>query len=329
MKVSVIGAGAFGFAIAHRLSMSPDNEVVMWSESASKIEEYEQKGSIDRVLGGHPLPSGIHMTTSMEEAVRGVDMVFVLSTAEFVESVCENMAAFLDERTKVAIGAKGACPDGSLPPNAAEEILGRGVSMFAGPGFAVDIIDDVPVGFTFATLDDEAYEMALDAFSHDPTLMLDRSHDTDGVALCSCLKNAAALACGALYGHGHPISTQCLLMQRVLMDVAKMLESIDGGTWATTMSLSGVGDMILTCFSPKSRNGSFGRIVGEHGFSSLEAQDYLAANTVEGMSVVSAWPNVAEKLGVQSEFMDAISTAFSDGGGIEHILEYIQRADIA
>ncbi len=329
MRVCVIGAGAFGFAIAHRLSTSSDNEVTMWSRSQGKVDEYRSTGAISKVLGGRRLPAGIEMTTSMREAVSGADMVFVLCTAEFVESVCEDMAPFLDDSTMVAIGAKGSCPDGSLPPRAAAKILGRKVAMFAGPGFAVDIIDDVPVGFTYATLDDASYSLALEVFSHDPTLMLDRSRDTDGVALCSCIKNAAAMACGALYGHGHPISTQCLLMQRVLKDVSKMLESIDGGDMTTPMTLSGVGDMILTCFSPKSRNGSFGRLVGEYGFSSSEAVEYLSSNTVEGMSVVDFWPKMAEKLGVESDFMNAMMGAFSEGGGIESILSYIGRRDIA
>ncbi len=329
MKVTVVGAGAFGFAIAHRLSENPENQVKVWSESQRKVDEYLEKGCIERVLGGHKLPEDLEITTSMSDALKDADLVFILCIAELVENVCEQMLPYLDAKTKVAIGSKGACLNGKLPPHIAKEILGKEVSMFAGPGFAIDIIDDVPVGFTFATLDDDSYQIALDAFSHDPSLILDRSYDVGGVSLCSCIKNAAALACGALYGHGHPISTQCLLMQRALVDLTGMIQQMDGGVFGTSMSLSGIGDLILTCFSPKSRNGSFGRLVGEFGFSSPEATNYIANNTVEGMSVVAAWPKIEQQLGIKSDFMAVVCRAFSEGGGIEDILNYINRSDIA
>lgn len=325
MKTSVIGAGAFGFSIAHRLSTSESNEVTVWSESQEKIDEYLETGRISRVLGGHVLPENIRMTGSMEEAVKGQDLVMVLTTAAYVQSVCRLMVPYVSEETVVVVGAKGACPDGSLPANAAIEILGRDVSAIAGPGFAIDIIEDVPVGFTFATHEDFDYQSANRAFAHDNHLMLDKSYDITGVELCSCIKNAAALACGSLYGAGHPISTQCLMMQRVLSDISRMLANIEGGSRETPMSLAGVGDMILTCFSPKSRNGSFGRIVGEFGYDSDEARDYLEQNTVEGLSVVKRWGAMSRKLGVTSRFMDVLGRVFSDDGDISQLIGYISE----
>ncbi len=324
MKICVIGSGAFGFAIAHRLHAKSDNQVIIWSESQKKIDEYQNTGSIAAVLGGRELPAGLQMSCSYQECLSDTDLVIVLTTSDFVESVCKSMLEYLEDKTIVAIGTKGACSDGSLPPIIAQDVLKRDIAMFAGPGFAVDILDDVPVGFTFATISDKAYEIASKAFSHDSSIKLDRSYDMVGVSLCSCIKNAAALCCGVLEGAKLPISTQCLLMQRILNDEISILRQIEGSDPATTISLAGVGDLILTCFSPKSRNSSYGRLVGEFGVSSNEAVEYISSNTVEGMSVIKMWFKTADKLGVESEFMNVATCAFGEEAkGIDALLEYI------
>ena len=322
MKVSVMGAGAFGLSVAHRLSTNPANEVTVWTSSAAKLEEFERTGAIASVLDGHVLPGNISMTTSAQAAA-DADLVFVLTTARYVGDVCRALAPHMAERTRLIVGSKGACPDGSFPAVVAAQTLGHEVSAIAGPGFAIDIIEDVPVGFTFASSDDEAFRLATQAFSHDSKFILDRSHDIMGVELCSCMKNAAALACGALLGSGHPVSTQCLLMQRVLADISHMLEQIEGGSRLTPMSLAGVGDLILTCFSTKSRNSTFGFVVGQHGFASKEAREYLAANTVEGLTVVEKWDDMSRTLGVESKFMDIVGRVFCDNGNIESLTDYI------
>lgn len=317
-----MGAGAFGMSVAHRLSTNPDNDVAVWTASPDKYDEFERTGVIESVLGGHPLPHDIEMTLSPKRASRA-DIIFILTTARYVESVCEKLKPYLDDGTKVIVGSKGACPDGAFPATVAARVLERDISAIAGPGFAIDIMEDVPVGFTFASDDDEAYARAVEAFSHDRHFILDRSHDIMGVELCSCIKNAAALACGALHGSGHPVSTQCLLMQRVLVDISRMLETIEGGSQLTPMSLAGVGDMILTCFSPKSRNSTFGTIVGEYGYDSPEAREYLANNTVEGLTVVERWGDMSRMLGVESRFMDITGSVFCDDGSIEALTDYI------
>ncbi|MGI6221168.1 MAG: NAD(P)H-dependent glycerol-3-phosphate dehydrogenase [Coriobacteriales bacterium] len=323
MKISVIGAGAFGFSIASRLCTNPDHEVVVWAEVQSKVDEFYEKGSMACVLNDVPLPRDVEVTASMERAVAGQDLIFVLPAAAFVESVCEQMAPHLAASTPVIIGSKGACPNGEMPAAGAERALGREISTMGGPGFAIDILEGVPVGFTLATRDDACFDLVREAFAHDATVTLDRSADTLGIELASCIKNAAAIATGALHGAGYPISTQCLLMQRVLSDLGDMLEAIPGGSRETALSLAGVGDMALTCFSPKSRNCSFGRLVGEFGYSSPEAQDYLAKTTVEGVSVVRSWPEMSGFLGVSSPFMDAARKAFSEGGTVEQLLDCV------
>ncbi|MGI6217761.1 MAG: NAD(P)H-dependent glycerol-3-phosphate dehydrogenase [Coriobacteriales bacterium] len=325
MKISVIGAGAFGFSMSKRLSSKGVNEVWVWAESQEKVDEYESSGKISVVLGGHPLPKGLKMTASMKDAVEGASIVFILTTSRFVASVCENLAPHIDDSTIVVVGTKGACPDGSLPAMAAMRVLGRDVAAIAGPGFAIDIIEDVPVGFTFATRHPEELETVKEAFAQDPHVTLDLSDDVMGIELCSCIKNAAALCCGALYGAGYPITTQCLFLQRMMGDLRSMLEMLDGGSGDTSTSLAGLGDLILTCFSPKSRNGSFGRIVGEHGFDSAEAKSYLESNTVEGLTVVGQWNDMSEKLGIQSDFMDIATQVFSDSGDVNQLVGYILK----
>ncbi len=322
MKVSVIGAGAFGLSIAHRLATNSNNNVIVWTSSKSKLQEYCNTGVIASVLDGHQLPQNICMTTSFEEAATS-NLIFILTTAKYIKEVCENLKPYLLPETHVIVGAKGACPDGRFPAVVAARALDQQISAIAGPGFAIDIIEDVPVGFTFASSCDQAFEMAKDAFAHDTKFILDRSHDIMGVELCSCIKNAAALAVGALHGSNHPVSTQCLLMQRVLSDISSMLIQIDGGSQLTPMSLAGVGDLILTCFSDKSRNYTFGKIVGEHGFGSTKANEYLQQNTVEGLTVVKKWNSMAKMLGTTSKFMDIAGQVFCENGNIEKLTNYI------
>ena len=323
MNIGIIGAGAFSFAIASRCASSPDNRVLIWAESQAKVDEFNETHALSIILDGAKLPESVVMTASMEEAVRDAEIVLVLTAAAFVESVCEQMQPYLAPGAHVIVGSKGACPDGEMPAVGGERAIGRVVSTMGGPGFAIDIIEGVYVGLTLATPDDDCFDKVVAAFAHDPAIVFDRSTDMLGLELCSCIKNAAAIAMGALEGAGYPISTQCLLLQRVMDDLANMLSMVEGGDAATAMSLAGLGDMVLTCFSPKSRNCSYGHLVGEFGIDEPCCVDYLAKTTVEGMTVIGAWETMSAKLGITSRFMDVACKVFVPGGSWDDLLKYI------
>ena len=322
MKITVVGTGAFGIAMAYRLNSGEDNEVLIWSESQGKIDEYAETGAIGAVLGGRPLPDGLRFTTSMEEAVKGSELVFILTASPFVRSVCEQLKPYLAEGFYPIVGSKGVCPDGSIPANAAMEILGCDCGVIAGPGFAEDILEDCPVGFTFATISDEIYDKVASAYAHDRNVVIDRSSDAIGVSLCSCIKNATAVACGALSGAGHLESTICLLVHRAVKDLSAITAKLPNGSSETPYTLAGIGDLMLTCFSSKSRNCSFGYVVGQYGFNTKQAQGYLDHNTVEGMTVIKQWSKMAESLGIESPFMNMMQKVFSSEGDVSMLIDY-------
>ena len=94
MKVSLIGTGAYGIAMAMMLHKN-NKDIIMWTENEEKYKEYEKKGYIDGILPDIKCPEDIKLTTSIEEAVKDRDIIFIMSTAHFVGSICDQVKPYL------------------------------------------------------------------------------------------------------------------------------------------------------------------------------------------------------------------------------------------
>lgn len=280
MKVSLIGCGAYGIAMAMMLHKN-NKDVVMWTESKEKYDAYVKNGCIKDIIPGIECPSDIRLTTSYEEAIKGRDVIFIMSTAHFVGSICDAIKPYLEKNQVICIASKGIENNSCefLSNIAKEKLKTKKICIISGGSFAIDMASNNPVALTVASHSKQARKIVKKALQSD-TVKLRESTDLIGVQICGSIKNVIALAAGMLDGMGYPESTQCFLITESIHDIKWLIGAL-GGRPKTILSYAGVGDLLLTCTSTKSRNFSFGKVVGA-GASKEEKEKYLESTTVEG-----------------------------------------------
>jgi len=148
----------------------------------------------------------------------------------------------------------------------------------SGPSFAIDIARNEPVGLSIAGTSLKTKRTVINALSSD-SVKLRKSSDMVGLEICGSIKNVIAVAAGMIEGLGYSESTRSFLIVESMHDIKWLIDSL-GGKKRTILSFAGIGDLLLTCTSTKSRNYSYGVLLGKKDFKG--AKKYLEENTVEG-----------------------------------------------
>ena len=154
------------------------------------------------------------------------------------------------------------------------------IGAISGPSFAVDLVKKVPVGLAVASKSKSTSDIIRKAFCNDH-FKLYPTNDIIGIEVCGAVKNIIAIASGMIDGMGYPISTQALLITQSLHDIRALIQAL-GGSKETILSFAGFGDILLTCTSEKSRNYTFGKLLGSK-VSKLEIEEYKSKITIEGL----------------------------------------------
>lgn len=305
MKISLIGTGAYGVAMASMLSKKNKN-IIMWTESQKTYDKYVSDGYIIKdVLPGFELPSNIKLTTSYDEACNGADIIFIMSAAQFVGSICKEINNYITKKTIVCIASKGIENNSCkfLSDIAYETLKTKNIAIISGPSFAIDMAQGNPVGLTIASRSKKTRQDIIKVLAND-TLKLRETRDLIGVQICGSVKNIIALAAGMINGMGYPESTQSFLITESLHDIKALIAAL-GGNPKTITSFAGVGDLLLTCTSTKSRNYSFGNIIGQ-GATKEEKEKYLSETTVEGYYTLKSIYKLIKNKKIKMPIIDLI-----------------------
>lgn len=285
MNVSIIGSGVYAKAIA-KILLFNGTSVTMWTES----QDFKS------ILA----PIGTALTNSYEKIAKN-KIIFVLTSSNYVPDVLNGIKEFLEPDALLVLGSKGVLSDGTLMSELAKNILPNiHYAILSGPTFAVDIAALEPVGFTIATLDDEDYESIQKCMK---SAYLEHSDDILGVELAGSLKNAYAIGNGILSGFEYGLSTSCLYMKRVLDEMTNILREY-GASKSTANTLAGIGDLVLTCSSPNSRNYTFGSLLSLG--TENQISEFLASHTVEGYENLKAFVPLFKKKKIDVPILECV-----------------------
>jgi glycerol-3-phosphate dehydrogenase (NAD(P)+) len=182
----------------------------------------------------------------------------------------------------------------------AEAAPGRRTAVLSGPSFAADVAAGLPTAVTLASADEDLARALCDAL-RGPTLRLYHSTDVRGVEIGGAAKNVLAIACGVAAGRGLGASAVAALTARGFAELRRFGEAF-GARGSTLMGLSGLGDLVLTCSSPQSRNFAFGQALGR-GESAVEAE---GGSLVEGRFTALALTELARERGVDMPIADCV-----------------------
>ncbi len=258
--IAVLGGGAWGTALAQTCARA-GRAVTLWEHEPGNAEQLETKRE-SRFLPGVRLDDAIEVTRELAVAARA-DAILLVVPTQAMRSVCGALGKLLRERTPLIACAKGIEHGtqkfmteiiAECAPKATPAIL-------SGPSFAADVARGLPTAVTIAAADApiaSALAQALNSGSFRPY----HSTDVRGVEIGGATKNVLAIAAGIVTGRGLGASAAAALTTRGFAELTRFGKAF-GGRTETMMGLSGLGDLILTCSSPQSRNFSYGVALGK------------------------------------------------------------------
>ncbi|MDP2739013.1 MAG: NAD(P)H-dependent glycerol-3-phosphate dehydrogenase [Pseudorhodobacter sp.] len=280
--VSVLGAGAFGTALA--IALAPGRVVTLWGRDAAAMTNMAQTGCNTRYLPGVKLPPALTLTADLERAF-AADLVLLAVPMQQLADFLRQTGPKLTGKTVIAC-CKGVDRGTGLGPVAllAQLCPTAQAALLTGPSFAADIARGLPTALTLACADAGAGERLQQRLAN-PTIRLYRSTDVIGAELGGALKNVIAIAAGLVIGAGLGDSARAALMTRGYAEMLRF--AVARGAQAQTLAgLSGLGDLVLTCTSPQSRNFAF-------GVALARGQATDPRTTVEGVATAQAVAAVA------------------------------------
>ncbi|WP_353312082.1 NAD(P)H-dependent glycerol-3-phosphate dehydrogenase [Shimia sp. NS0008-38b] len=299
MMISVLGAGAFGTALA--VAFSRDTDVILWARDLEAAQQMQSSRKNPR-LPDVTLPKTVSVTAEFDAALS--DVMLLAVPMQKLRGLLETHPE-LSGRTLIAC-CKGVELGTQMGPVAViRDVLPTATpAILTGPSFAADIARGLPTALTLATPDENTGK-ALQQRLISPNLRIYRTTDTIGAELGGALKNVIAIACGAAIGAGLGDSARAALMTRGYAEMQRMAQML-GALPDTLAGLSGFGDLTLTCSSEQSRNYRFGLALGR-------AESFDASVTVEGAATARAALARAKTMDIDLPITAAV-VAVLDGG---------------
>ncbi|HKB79470.1 MAG TPA: NAD(P)H-dependent glycerol-3-phosphate dehydrogenase [Thermoanaerobaculia bacterium] len=298
MKISIVGAGSFGTAMAV-VAARCGNEVLLWAHDADVAAAIDSGGTNPKYLRGIPLARDTRATTSLAAAAEFSDTLFMIVPSHYYRGVLEQLAPSLRRPVTMISATKGLEVDShQRMSEVAASVLGdrlRAFAVFSGPTFALETARGDPTAAVVASADPHFAEAMQRALSCG-TLRLYNSTDVVGVELAGALKNVVAIAAGVLEGLGLGSNTTAALITRGLREITRLGVAL-GGRPETFAGLAGMGDLVLTCTGSLSRNRSVGVALGQGKklAAILDDSKFVA----EGVKTARAAKELAERHGIE------------------------------
>jgi len=327
-RIAVLGAGAWGTAIALSLAHQQKHAVTLWShrsESASTLARDHR----NRFLPGVTLPDTIRITADDAQAVADAEILVCVVPSEFLRATIARLSPHMHAEQVVVSATKGIEDHTFLRMSQvidsalAHTGLRLPVGALSGPSFAQEVAAGMPTAVTVAFTDLHIASTVQQAFSS-PSLRLYTSDDLVGVELGGALKNVIAIAAGVLAGLGLGLNSAAGLITRGIAEITRLAVA-SGGRRETLSGLSGVGDLILTCTGSLSRNRSVGYELGR-GRKLPEILAGLDGKVAEGVRTTRAALGLARSLGVEMPITEQMQLILDEGKDPRHaIRELMQR----
>lgn len=259
--IAILGAGAWGTALAQVIAKA-GHPVILWGRDSAQVEAIERTRENAAYLPGIRLDERIKATSKLAEATIGAGTILIVTPAQTLAEILKHVGVAASAPVPLVLCAKGIEREtGRLMSDVAAETLpGFPVAALSGPSFAADVARGLPTAVTIAA-DDAALAGDLAALLSSPLFRCYSTDDLVGVELGGALKNVLAIAAGAAHGAGLGASAQAALVTRGFVELRRLAESF-GARPETLMGLSGLGDLMLTCGSEKSRNFAYGAALG-------------------------------------------------------------------
>ncbi len=325
MRAAVIGAGAWGTALADLLATN-GHEVRLWAFEADVAESITRRHENVRFLPGVALAKSVQATTSHTYALEGAELVLYVVPSPHLRMIAHTGADVISPNATLAVATKGIERDTlALMTDVVKcEVPGRPVVAVSGPSFAAEVAARHPTAVVAASESAEAATMVQRALSGS-AFRVYTHEDVIGVELAGALKNVMAVATGIVEGVGLGFNSRAALITRGLAEMTRLGVRL-GAQQATFAGLAGVGDLVLTCTGSLSRNRALGVEVGRG--ATLEQALAGKETVAEGVFTTESAVQLAARERVEMPIAELVHRILFDGYSAREAVGELMARDL-
>lgn len=322
---AVLGAGSWGTALANVLA-GRGLAVKLWGHRAEHIEEIRRTRENIGYLPGVRLPALVECTASLA-SVAGADPIVFVTPSRALRAVAQQLAAVSIAPGTVLISATKGIEQGSglrMSEILAEMFPGHPIAVLSGPSHAEEVARDMPAAVVLGAAD-LTVARELQAIFSTPFLRIYSSDDVAGIELGGALKNVFAIAAGVSDGLGLGDNSKAGLVTRALAELIRLGTAL-GGQRETFHGLSGIGDLIVTCFSQHSRNRRVGERLGRG--ESLDTITTSMNMIAEGVPTTRSAYQCARRVGLRTPIIDEVHAILESGKAPREAMRELLARDV-
>jgi glycerol-3-phosphate dehydrogenase (NAD(P)+) len=327
-KVAVLGAGAYGTALAKVLAGKGD-PVSMYCRRPELVDQINREHVNAKYLAGAALPELLTATVDPEEALHGASMVLFVAPSHATRDVAKLVASKVPSDVPIVSATKGIENESLwfVDEILAHELPGQThhqFSFLSGPSFAKELAAGLPTGVVIAAKDDGIRREVMQRF-HTRYLRTYGSSDVPGVECGGAIKNVIAIAAGAADGLGFGHNTRAMLITRGLSEMVK-ISLARGGQAITVAGLAGMGDLVLTCTGDLSRNRTVGLELGK----GRKLADIVASlgHVAEGVKTAKSAYDLAKKLGIELPIITEVYRVLYEDKPVQKAVEDLMSREL-
>jgi glycerol-3-phosphate dehydrogenase (NAD(P)+) len=306
-RIAILGAGAWGTALALSLARRGGHELCLWSHSVALAEQLADAGENLPYLPGFTLPVNIQVTSDLPRAIFEADILLCVTPSQHLRGIITHIAPLLTRNQIILSATKGIEETTFLRMSqVVASVADNPFAVISGPSFAQEVAAGMPTAVVAASKSPQIAQIIQRDFTSS-TLRVYTNEDVPGVELGGSLKNVIALAAGVANGLNLGHNSSAALITRGIAEMTRLAIAC-GGRRQTLAGLSGVGDLILTCTGSLSRNRAVGIELGR-GRQLPDIIAGLNGKVAEGVGSTAAALGLAARYAVEmpiTEQMDAI-----------------------
>ncbi len=321
--IAVLGGGSFGSAIANLLAGN-GQPVRLWMRDPEQAAFIKQHGENPRYLKGVKINPLVDPVCDLEQAIAESELIFVALPSTALREALQPFAGQLAGKMLISTTKGIEANTFKLMSEILQEVapLAR-IGVMSGPNLAREVAE-YALTATVVASEDEALCQEVQRVLHGRSFRVYASADRFGVELGGALKNVYAIMAGMAAAMGMGENTRSMLITRALAEMTRFAVKL-GANPMTFLGLSGVGDLIATCSSPKSRNYQVGYALGE-GLSLDEAVDRLG-EVAEGVNTIKVLKARAEQLEVYMPLVTGLHAILFEGRTLQQVIGGLMSGD--
>ncbi|MCX6580905.1 MAG: NAD(P)-dependent glycerol-3-phosphate dehydrogenase [Candidatus Aminicenantes bacterium] len=326
-KILMIGGGSWGTAFANYLAIAKNQAVKIWLREPEIIESIKTNHENHVFLPGIKLSPHLIPTADFKWAVEEADIVILAVPSKFIRNTFHDIKGIIENKLIVNLSKGFESTSLKTISQLAVEVLGEDILRqwitISGPSFARELALQHPTVVAASSKNPEILEKIQQDFSSD-ILRIYRTDDLIGIEVAGSMKNVIAIASGIIKGCGFGYNTTASLVTRASVEISRFGIKL-GARPETFWGLAGIGDLMLTCFGPLSRNFQLGERIAKG--ETLEQIEKSSVMVAEGVETTKAIDQLSDRLGIEMPISNQVyRILFNHKNPLEALKELMKRS---